>query len=421
MRYLGRQYSLEERRPEQHALSTPGPCPRGFLLPIDDFDITYLERALELAERGRGHTYPNPLVGALIVREGQVVAEGYHQGPGLDHAEVAALRQVPDARGATLYVTLEPCCSYGRTPPCTTTLIEAGLARVVVGAIDPSAQVDGKGVAQLRAVGIEVAVAEGDIALRCKRQNNGFRKAVVTGLPFVTYKYAMTIDGRVASDGGDSRWVSGEESRAMVHRLRSWTDAVVVGAGTLRSDDPLLTARVVGNVRQPLRVVVDGNLSITRDASLVRSKEEGPVLIICSHLVHESRRAEVESWGVETAVGVADEGRSHPAASVAGGADFQNDESYVSPLAAVRLLGSRGIQALLLEGGPTLAGSWWTAGVIDQIVAFVSPRIVSGRTLRSPLIGAGAEKMDGAAGLREVEMQVLGADFCISGYVGEAY
>jgi diaminohydroxyphosphoribosylaminopyrimidine deaminase/5-amino-6-(5-phosphoribosylamino)uracil reductase len=383
-------------------------------LPLDELDIIYLGRALELAEKGRGCTHPNPVVGAVIVRDGQVVAEGYHAGPGLDHAEVAALKQIDDARGATLYVTLEPCCSYGRTPPCTTALIEAGLARVVVGAVDPSSQVDGQGIARLRAAGIEVELAEGDIALRCKRQNNGFRKAVLTGLPFVTYKYAMTLDGRVASDSGDSRWVSGEESRGLVHRLRCHADAVMVGAGTMRIDDPLLTARGVACRRQPVRVVIDSDLSITGDAALVRSTGEGPVLVVCSERVDGRRRAEVESWGVETAAVGPDE--------LAGGPhEAPENPAWVSPLSAARLLGSRGIQSVLLEGGARLAGGWWSAGLVDQVVAFVCPRIISGRLLRSPLIGPGGEDMTAATALREVETRALGAGLCIAGYVREAY
>ena len=374
------------------------------MLPLDELDIIYMNRALELAEAGRGSTYPNPVVGAVIVRGGQVVAEGYHAGPGLDHAEVVALKQIKDASGATLYVTLEPCCSYGRTPPCTTAIIGTGVARVVVGAVDPSPQVNGRGIAQLREAGIEVDVAEGDIALRCMRQNNGFRKSVATGLPFVSYKYAMTLDGRVAADSGDSRWVSGEESRAYVHGLRAFVDVVMVGAGTVRQDDPLLTARGVGCRRQPLRVIIDGRLRLSSDAALVRSTDEGAVLIVCSPSVDDRRRAEVESWGVETAVAADDE-----------------REGCLSPRAVAELLGSRGLQSVLLEGGPTLAGSWWDAGLVDQVIAFVAPRVISGRTLRSPLIGVGTERMAMAVSLREIQTRTLGQDLCISGYVGEAY
>jgi diaminohydroxyphosphoribosylaminopyrimidine deaminase/5-amino-6-(5-phosphoribosylamino)uracil reductase len=370
---------------------------------LDATDILHLERAVELAERGRGCTHPNPVVGAVLVRQGRVLAEGYHAGPGLDHAEVVALKQVPDAQGSTVYVTLEPCCNYGRTPPCTDALIRAGVARVVVGAVDPSPAVNGRGAAQLRQAGIVVDIAEGDIALRCKRQNNGFRKAVATGLPFVLYKYAMTLDGRVACDSGDARWVSGAESRAMVHSLRARCDAVMVGAGTLRADDPLLTAREVGCKRQPLRVVVDPGLSITSASALVRSVGEGPVLAVCGADTPPGRRLEVESWGVEvTAV-------------------EQEAPGRLAPRAVASLLGAREVQDLLLEGGPTLAGSWWSAGLIDQVMAFVAPRVSSGVSLRSPLVGEGACAMTESVVLREVTVERLGDDVCVSGYVTEPF
>lgn len=374
------------------------------MLALDDTDIGFLERALELAEQGRGCTHPNPVVGAVVVRDGQVLAEGFHAGPGLDHAEVAALKQVDDPRGATVYVTLEPCCNYGRTPPCTDALVAVGVARVVVGAIDPSPKVDGRGIAQLQAAGIAVDVAGGDIALRCKRQNNGFRKTAASGLPFVTYKYAMTLDGRVACDSGDARWISGPESRALVHRMRADSHAVMVGAGTVRTDDPLLTAREVPCRNQPLRVVVDPTLSLTRESALVKSLDQGPVLALCAHAASLGRRAEVESWGVETAA-VGDDG-------VAG---------RLSPLETARLLGAREVQEVLLEGGPTLAGSWWNAGLIDRVVAFVAPRMISGTSLRSPLQGEGGASMDCAVSLREVQLQRLGDDVCISGYLREAF
>ncbi len=217
-----------------------------------------MEWALGLAEKGRGRTSPNPLVGAVIVSNGAVLGEGYHTGPGHDHAEVAALKDamrragLPVGHGengclqparelfreATMYVTLEPCCTYGRTPPCTDALISAGIERVVVAVLDPSPDVNGRGVQMLRAAGVRVDFADDPLALRAKRQNGGMRKSVLQGLPFVTYKYAMTLDGRVAVDSGDSRWISSAESRALVHQWRAWSDAVVVGAGTAAADDP---------------------------------------------------------------------------------------------------------------------------------------------------------------------------------------
>lgn len=377
-----------------------------FLLPLDEFDKNYLERALELAELGRGLTTPNPIVGAVIVSEGRVVGEGYHTGPGRDHAEIAAIKDAAarsasaGTAGATMYVTLEPCCNFGRTPPCVPALLSAGFARVVVGAIDPSQQVHGKGIQQLEDGGVQVDAAEGDLANRCKRQNDGFRKSMVTGLPFVTYKYAMTLDGRIASDAGDSKWISGAESRLAVHRMRSWMDAVMIGSGTLRSDDPTLTAREVDCRRQPLRVVVDASLSLRRDAALVRTVGDGPVLVVCAGGVSVDKRAEVETWGVEVAA--VSDGRPEPAA-------------------VARLLAARGVQNLLLEGGGTLAGAWWSAGLIDKVVAYISPRLLSGELLRSPLQGVGSGTVAGGVQLRETQVVAVGADVCVSGYVREAF
>lgn len=392
---------------------------------LNDSDIRYLDRAMDLAELGRGRTSPNPMVGAVIAKGAEVLGEGYHVGPGRDHAEVAAMKDAlrragieaePEGgsggslgwlsapglfSGTTMYVSLEPCCTYGRTPPCTDALIKAGFARIVVGVIDPSPAVNGKGLEILRSAGMRVDLAEGTPAQRAKRQNCGLRKAVTRGLPCVTYKYAMTLDGRTATDSGDSRWISGEESRALVHLWRAWSDAVVVGAGTLLADDPTLTARDVDCDRQPMRVVVDSALRLSRHSALVASVEQGPVLVVCGTGVDTARRAEVESWGVETAV----------VGTAGGGLD---------PRAVGRYLVSRDVREVLLEGGPRLAGAWWAAGLVDKVGAFVCPRLVSGLENRAPLRGPGASGMEGALRLREVTVEEIGGDVLIAGYTGEA-
>jgi diaminohydroxyphosphoribosylaminopyrimidine deaminase/5-amino-6-(5-phosphoribosylamino)uracil reductase len=278
------------------------------------------------------------------------------------------------------------------------------LGRAVVGAVDPSPDINGRGLELLRAAGVQVDLADGESARRCKRQNDGLRKSVTTGLPFVTYKYAMTLDGRVATDTGDSRWISGPLSRELVHRWRAWSDAVVVGAGTLKRDDPRLTARDVDCARQPLRVVIDPELAvITEEAALVQTAGEGPVLAVCGPEVAPARRAEVETWGVETTT-VQSDG--------AGG---------LLPGAVGRLLAARDVQTVLLEGGPRLAGSWWAAGLIDKMAAFVCPRVVSGLENRAPLLAEGAESIAEGIGLQEVEVQHVGSDVLISGYVREPF
>ncbi len=374
---------------------------------LTDIDRHFLETALALAERGRGLTSPNPVVGAVVVVGGRVVGQGFHAAAGQDHAEIVAMKAaVGDESagrltGATVYVTLEPCCHHGRTPPCADALIAAGVSRVVVGAEDPSAWVCGKGIQRLLDAGITVDMPEGDLAYRAKRQNDAFRKHVTAGLPFVTYKYAMTIDGRVATESGDSKWISGEESRLRVHAFRARSDAVLVGAGTFRHDDPELTARDVPVHRQPLRVVVDTQLKVAREAALVRTVDKGPVLFVCSSEIPEARLEEVRTWAVEVA-------------PVPLGAD-----GHPEPRTVGRLLAQRGVQSVFLEGGARLAASWWDAGMIDRIVAFVAPVVAGGAASPGPLPARGYDHMDAALRLRDVEVEKSGVDVMLSGYVGE--
>jgi diaminohydroxyphosphoribosylaminopyrimidine deaminase/5-amino-6-(5-phosphoribosylamino)uracil reductase len=387
---------------------------------LDAQDVAYLEQAWRHAEKGRGSTSPNPVVGAVVVKDGVVLGEGWHVGPGRDHAEVAAIKDAVAranprkgtplqaaggeaaravCEGGTMYVTLEPCCTYGRTPPCTEALTSAGLARVVAGAIDPTPSVNGKGLELLRRAGLAVEVAEGALAHKMKRQNDGLRKTIATGLPFVTYKYAMTADGRVATDAGDSRWISGPESRAMVHQWRAWSDAVVVGAGTATVDDPELTVRHVTSARAPLRVVIDGRLSLDPDSKLAASTGQAPVLVMCGRGADERRRAELEARGVEIE-------------QVA-----ETPDGRLDPAEVCRRLAVREVQYVLLEGGPTLAGGWWAAGMIDKVATFICPMVVSGEQHRGPLRGTGVAQMDAAVRLQEVEIQRSGDDILMSGYV----
>jgi len=393
-------------------------------LAVEAHDVLMLERAFSLAEKGRGCTSPNPVVGAVIVRDAKVLGEGYHVGPGRDHAEIAAirdaLRRVEQSSGAgeapldfeaaravcagtTIYVTVEPCCTYGRTPPCTSALIAARFSRVVVGAIDPTPAVNGRGIDMLREAGIAVDLADGELGSRMKRQNDGLRKLVATGLPFVTYKYAMTADGRLATDTGDARWISSPASRALVHQWRAWHDAVVVGAGTARADDPQLTAREVECRRQPLRVVVGGSAALTRESALVRSLSAGPVLVVAGSDLGDNRRSELRSWGLEVAT----------AGPSVGGC--------LEPQAVAALLAERGVQTVLLEGGRRLAGSWWAAGLIDKVAAFICPKLAPGIEHRGALLAPGPALMDQAVALGEVEVRQVGPDVLMTGYTGDVY
>jgi diaminohydroxyphosphoribosylaminopyrimidine deaminase / 5-amino-6-(5-phosphoribosylamino)uracil reductase len=323
----------------------------------------FLERALELAERGRGTTKPNPLVGAVVVCGGEAVGEGWHERPGLPHAEALALAAAGErARGATLYTTLEPCAHQGKTPPCADAVVEAGIARVVAGADDPNPVVAGRGFARLREAGVEVAVADGDVAARARRQNEAYRTWVARNRPFVTYKAAMTLDGRLAASSGDARWVSGEESRRLVHELRAAADAVAVGAGTARADEPRLTARDVDAVLQPRRLAFGG-----------------PPL-----------------------------------------PDGSDLELLSGPLEAeLRRLAETGVQSLLLEGGPKLAGAFLRADLIDKLVLFVAPKLIGGDDAPPLFSGAGARTLTDAVPLADLEVTRVGEDLRVTAYVHE--
>jgi diaminohydroxyphosphoribosylaminopyrimidine deaminase/5-amino-6-(5-phosphoribosylamino)uracil reductase len=310
-------------------------------------------RALELAERGRGTTHPNPVVGAVVVRDGEVVGEGWHERKGEPHAEVVALAAAGDkARGATLYVTLEPCRSFGTTPPCTQAVLEAGVARVVAGALDPNPAAGG-GLEELRAAGVEVELADGPVAEAARRQNEAWRTWIAEGRPFVTYKAAITLDGRVTVPG--SRWVSGEESRRRVHELRAASDAVAVGMGTVRADDPRLDARGVEPLRQPRRLAFGA----------------GPL--------PEGSELELLSGPLE-------------------------DE--------LARLAAEGVQSLLLEGGPTLAAAFLRADLVDKLLVFVAP-ILAGEGPRF------LRELPAPVQLRGQTGERIGGDVLVTVYIHE--
>jgi diaminohydroxyphosphoribosylaminopyrimidine deaminase / 5-amino-6-(5-phosphoribosylamino)uracil reductase len=312
---------------------------------IDAADRAHLDRCAQLAERGRRTAAPNPVVGAVVVRDGVILGEGWHERPGGDHAEVAALRAAGDARGATVYVNLEPCSHHGRTPPCADALIAAGVGRVVTAMIDPTDKVNGSGVARLRAAGIAVDVAGGDVEVGARRQNAWWLSLALRGRPHVTYKAAVSADGRTASPAGP-RWISSSESRARVHELRAQMGAVAVGIGTALVDDPLLTARDVEPPaeRQPLRVVFDRAARLPLGSQLVRgAAQDAPVLVVCA-----PGAAAITAAGVQML----------PVAGIA---------------EALAELGRRRISALLLEGGATLATAFLDAGVIDRVMLFTAP------------------------------------------------
>jgi diaminohydroxyphosphoribosylaminopyrimidine deaminase/5-amino-6-(5-phosphoribosylamino)uracil reductase len=341
-------------------------------------DELHLMRTIELAERARGRTSPNPLVGAVVVKEGRVIGEGWHEAAGLPHAEREALAAcTEDPAGATMYVSLEPCCHTGKTPPCTEAIVEARIARVVVASDDPSEHASGRGLGILRDEGIQVDMAAGAPAHAARLLNQPFRKHAKTGRPHVVFKSAMTLDGKVATSTGDSQWISGEQSRAMSHRWRAEVDAVAVGIGTALADDPLLTARIDGVERQPARVVFDSEARLPGTSQLVRTAREVPLFLVCSRGASRPSTDALEAAGAEVIV-----------------APGENESARVR--SALSELGARGIQSLLLEGGPHLAGAFLDAGEIDEVRLFVAPMLVGGRHARVPLEGQGVEAIDAA-------------------------
>jgi diaminohydroxyphosphoribosylaminopyrimidine deaminase/5-amino-6-(5-phosphoribosylamino)uracil reductase len=347
---------------------------------------------------------PNPLVGAVLARDQEVIGEGFHAELGGLHAERAAIEDSRargnDPAGASLYVTLEPCAHTGRQPPCTEAILEAGIARVVYASEDPTEKASGRGPGMLRDEGVEVELAEGAEAAAARLLNQPFRKRARTGRPLVTYKAAMSLDGRVAAPSGDSRWISTAESRELVHRWRAECDAVAVGIGTALADDPLLTARTEDAERQPVRVVFDSRARLPLDSALVGSLDEAPLIVVCAPEAPSAARDSLERAGAEVIV--------------APGRDPQ-----ARLVAALDELGRREIQDLLVEGGPTLAGSLFDAGEIDQLNLFIAPVLIGAGGARAVLEGEGVNRV--ADGLRPIALshREVGEDLLVSARLRE--
>ena len=361
-------------------------------------EASYLRRALELAEGGRGRVSPNPLVGAVLVRDDSVIGEGFHAELGGLHAERAAIDECRargvDPAGSTIYVTLEPCAHTGRQPPCTEAILEAGISRVVYASEDPTDKASGRGPGMLRDGGIEVELANGPEAAAARLLNQPFRKRARTGRPLVTYKAAMSLDGRVASPTGDSRWISSVESRELVHRWRAECDAVAVGIGTALADDPLLTARLEGDARQPTRLVFDSGARLPLTSALVTSIDQAPLILICAPEAASARRDGLERAGAEVIV-----------------ATGRNDQARLE--AALDDLGRHEIQDLLVEGGPTFAGALFDAGEIDQVRLFIAPVFIGAAEARAALEGTGAMRI--ADGVRPLatSFEQIGEDMLV--------
>jgi diaminohydroxyphosphoribosylaminopyrimidine deaminase / 5-amino-6-(5-phosphoribosylamino)uracil reductase len=371
-----------------------------------DIDKVHLARAIELARNGVGKVKPNPVVGAVIASDGEVLGEGWHERFGGAHAEVNAIEAcgMADLAGATLYVSLEPCCHEGKTPPCTEAIVQAGIRRVVVGSDDPTEKASGRGLGILRDEGIEVVLVGGELATSARLLNQAFRKHARVGRPWVLFKSAMTLDGKVATRTGDSQWISGEASRALAHRWRASVDAVVVGIGTAIADDPQLTARPDGlqaeAERQPRRVVFDSLARLSPVSRLVSAAHEVPLTVVVSRAAARADTDALEAAGVQVLVAT---GENEPARVRSG----------------LEQLGANGISSVLLEGGPHLAGAFLDAGEIDELRLFLAPLLLGGSTARDPLEGQGVAQISEALRALSFDCERVGEDLLISARLRE--
>ena len=360
-------------------------------------DEQYMRRALELAEKGAGWVFPNPLVGAVIVKDDRIIGEGYHERYGQFHAERNALAHCKESpEGATIYVTLEPCCHHGKQPPCTDALIEAGIRRVVIGSKDPNPLVHGKGIRILREHGIEVT--EHVLEAECDAENEVFFHYMRTKQPFVILKYAMTLDGKIAAYTGESRWVTGDAARAHVHRMRQRYSAIMVGVGTVLADDPMLTCRLEEEkvTANPVRIICDTALRTPLDSQIVRTAGEIPtILATCCR--QEALHMPYIGAGCKIVV-------------------TPEKDGHVDLLNLMKQLGEQGIDSVILEGGGTLNWSALQAGIVQKVQAYIAPKLFGGATAKTPVEGQGFPNPAAAVELSRTNVTALGADWLIEGY-----
>lgn len=356
----------------------------------------YMQQALQIAAYAAGRTSPNPLVGAVIVKDGRVVGQGWHRKAGTEHAEIHALRQAGElAAGATIYVTLEPCSHYGRTGPCSKALIDAGIQRVVIAMLDPNPLVAGKGVAMLKAAGIEVET--GLLQAQAERLNEVFLKWIMTKMPFVVMKTAMTLDGKIATAAGNSKWISNEVSRRRVHELRDVYDGILVGIGTVLADDPALTTRLESpSGKNPLRIVVDSRARTPLTARVV-TDGQAETLIAVTAAAEAAKVEALRQAGVEVLV--------------------VNDGQQVDLKQLFCLLGERGVCSIFVEGGARINYFLLKAGLVDKVYSFIAPKMVGGSSAPGPVGGDGVETLDQAFLLEDVETELLAGDILVSGYI----
>jgi len=354
-----------------------------------------MRRALRLAKKGRGRTSPNPMVGAVLVKDGRVIGEGYHTKAGEAHAELLALREAKEeAKGATLYLNLEPCNHYGRTPPCAPAVIEAGVKRVVAGMEDPNPLVKGKGSESLRKAGLAVEI--GILKNECRRLNEAFCKYIVKKEPFVILKVAATLDGKIATRDGDSKWISGESSRRFVHRLRDQVDGVIVGVGTILKDDPMLTARIKGG-RDPYRIILDSRLRIPEDAKVIEISPSRTI-VATTELSPKDKRDRLEKKGVRIII-------------------LDSKQGRVNLKTCLFRLGGMEMMSVLVEGGSQVNGAFLDEGLIDKFILFLSPRLIGDKDALGIFGGKGIESLRETISLNEFRVRKIGGDILLEGSI----
>jgi diaminohydroxyphosphoribosylaminopyrimidine deaminase/5-amino-6-(5-phosphoribosylamino)uracil reductase len=357
-------------------------------------DVRWMKRVLRLAEKGRGRTSPNPMVGAVLVKNGKVVGEGYHAKAGEAHAERIALdRAGPEAREATLYINLEPCVHFGKTPPCAPAVIEEGVKKAVIGMEDPNPLVRGRGVESFKQAGIDVVV--GTLEEECRKLNEAFCKYILKKEPFIILKVAATLDGKIATREGESKWISNEPSRRLVHRLRDQVDGILVGIGTILKDDPQLTARVKG-ARNPYRIVLDSRLRIPEKARVV---EMFPSLTILAttEQAPKDKLERLEKKGVRVLI-------------------LDSKEGRVDLKSCLSKLGEMGMTTLMVEGGSGINGSFLDEGLADKILLFFSPKLMGDTQAVGMFGGRGADHLSEASSLKDLRLKKIGTDILLEGY-----
>ena len=361
--------------------------------------MDFMEQAISLARLAQGNVSPNPAVGAVLVKDGAVVGQGFTQPPGLHHAEIVAIEQAGESsRGGTLYVTLEPCCHFGRTPPCTRAIIAAGISQVHLAMIDPNPVVDGKGRTELENAGIQTFVGEHEDQSR--ELNEAYAKYIITGLPFVTVKIAMSLDGKIATQSGDSKWISNAESRQFAHSLRHTSDAIMTGVNTVLADDPHLTTRSCGGrggttKKQPLRIIVDGRGRTPQSARIFH--EAGKTILVLGRPARANEKEAFAQLGAEIL-------------------ELPSTQGIIELKSLFKVLGQRQITSVLVEGGGILAGSLFNQGLVDRVFVFIAPIIIGGEG-KTAVAGKGVNQLAEAYRLERVTTTRFGEDILISGYV----